>query len=100
MKRIIVNLGVNLSPRSHSYRFEHCIDDEGTAKVTTFNYLKPVANNQSVYILLGAVHRIESLGKLTLKFIKVQMGSHFKKEVIIRYEDVYRAWTKCKGLNP
>ena len=48
-----------------------------------------VCENQSVYIPVGAVHRMENPGKLTLTLIEVQTGSYFGKDDIIRYEDVY-----------
>jgi mannose-6-phosphate isomerase-like protein (cupin superfamily) len=62
---------------------------EGTAKVTIDEEVKLVGENQSVYIPLGAVHRMENPGKLPMVLIEVQTGSYLGEDDIIRYEDVY-----------
>lgn len=89
VKRIVVNPGAALSLQSHYHRSEHWIVVEGTAKVTIDDLVKTVTENQSVYIPLGAVHRLENPGKLPLTLIEVQTGSYFGEDDIIRYEDVY-----------
>ena len=89
VKRIFVNPGAALSLQSHNHRSEHWIVVEGTAKVTIDDEVKTVTENQSVYIPLGAVHRMENPGKLPLTLIEVQTGSYFGEDDIIRYEDVY-----------
>ncbi|HAR82005.1 MAG TPA: mannose-1-phosphate guanylyltransferase/mannose-6-phosphate isomerase, partial [Sulfitobacter pontiacus] len=62
---------------------------EGTAKVTVDDTVKLISENQSVYIPLGSVHRMENPGKLPMVLIEVQTGSYFGEDDIIRYEDVY-----------
>ena len=62
---------------------------EGTAKVTIDQEVKLVSENHSVYIPLGAIHRLENPGKLPLTLIEVQTGSYFGEDDIVRYEDVY-----------
>lgn len=89
VKRIVVNPGAALSLQSHNHRSEHWIVVEGTAKVTIDEDVKTVTENQSVYIPLGAVHRLENPGKLSLTLIEVQTGSYFGEDDIIRYDDVY-----------
>ena len=89
VKRIVVNPGAALSLQSHNHRSEHWIVVEGTAKVTIDDEVKTVTENQSVYIPLGAIHRMENPGKLRLTLIEVQTGSYFGEDDIIRYEDVY-----------
>lgn len=89
VKRIVVNPGAALSLQSHNHRSEHWIVVEGTAKVTIEDEVKLVNENQSVYIPLGAVHRMENPGKLALTLIEVQTGSYFGEDDIIRYEDAY-----------
>ena len=89
VKRIVVNPGAALSLQSHNHRSEHWIVVEGTAKVTIDDDIKTVTENQSVYIPLGAVHRMENPGKLPLTLIEVQTGSYFGEDDIIRYDDVY-----------
>lgn len=89
VKRIVVNPGAALSLQSHNHRSEHWIVVEGTAKVTIDYHVKTVIQNQSIYIPLGAVHRMENPGKLPLTLIEVQTGSYFGEDDIIRYEDLY-----------
>jgi len=89
VKRIVVHPGAALSLQSHHHRSEHWIVVEGTAKVTIDDEVKLVSENQSVYIPLGAVHRMENPGKLPMVLIEVQTGSYLGEDDIIRYEDVY-----------
>ena len=89
VKRIVVHPGAALSLQSHHHRSEHWIVVEGTAKVTIDDVVKLVTENQSVYIPLGAVHRMENPGKVPMALIEVQTGTYFGEDDIIRYEDVY-----------
>ena len=89
VKRIVVNPGAALSLQSHVHRSEHWIVVEGTACVTIDEDVKLVSENQSVYIPLGAVHRMENPGKVPMALIEVQTGGYFGEDDIIRYEDVY-----------
>ena len=57
--------------------------------VTVDDEVKLISENQSVYIPLGAVHRMENPGKLPMVLIEVQTGSYLGEDDIIRYEDVY-----------
>lgn len=89
VKRIVVHPGAALSLQSHHHRSEHWIVVEGTAKVTIDDVVKLISENQSVYIPVGAVHRMENPGKVPMVLIEVQTGSYFGEDDIIRYEDVY-----------
>ena len=89
VKRIVVQPGAALSLQSHHHRAEHWIVVEGTAKVTIDTEIKLITENQSVYIPLGAVHRMENPGTVPLTLIEVQTGSYLGEDDIIRYEDVY-----------
>jgi len=89
VKRIVVHPGAALSLQSHHHRSEHWIVVRGTARVTIDEEVKLVSENQSVYIPLGAVHRMENPGKVPMVLIEVQTGSYFGEDDIIRYEDVY-----------
>lgn len=97
VKRIVVNPGGALSLQSHNHRSEHWIVVEGTARVTIDDEVKIVTENQSVYIPLGAVHRMENRGKLALTLIEVQTGSYFGEDDITRYEDAYARGQGAKG---
>jgi mannose-1-phosphate guanylyltransferase/mannose-6-phosphate isomerase len=97
VKRIVVHPGAALSLQSHHHRAEHWIVVEGTAKVTVDSEVRLVAENQSVYIPLGAIHRMENPGKVPLTLIEVQTGSYLGEDDIIRYEDVYARGQGAKG---
>ncbi len=89
VKRIVVHPGASLSLQSHHHRSEHWIVVQGTARVTVDETVKLVSENESVYIPLGAVHRMENPGKVPMVLIEVQTGSYLGEDDIIRYEDVY-----------
>ena len=48
-----------------------------------------VSEGQSVYIPLGAKHRMRNPGKVPLVIIEIQTGSYLGEDDIIRYEDLY-----------
>ena len=89
VKRIMVNPGAKLSLQSHVHRAEHWVVVEGTALVTVDGEETLLAENQSVYIPLGAVHRMENPGKVDMYLIEVQTGSYLGEDDIVRYEDIY-----------
>jgi mannose-1-phosphate guanylyltransferase/mannose-6-phosphate isomerase len=89
VKRITVKPGGILSLQSHVHRAEHWVVVTGTARVTVNEDVKLVSENQSVYIPLGAIHRMENPGKVPLELIEVQSGSYLGEDDIVRYEDVY-----------
>ena len=89
VKRIMVKPGGTLSLQSHMHRAEHWVVVAGTARVTVGEEVKLLTENQSVYIPLGEVHRLENLGKVDLYLIEVQTGSYFGEDDITRYEDIY-----------
>ena len=89
VKRIVVHPGAALSLQSHHHRSEHWIVVEGTARVTVNETVQLISENQSVYIPLGAKHRMENPGKVPMVLIEVQTGTYLGEDDIIRYEDVY-----------
>ena len=97
VKRIHVRPGAALSLQSHIHRSEHWIVVEGTARVTVDNETRLVTENQSVYIPLGAVHRMENPGKRPMVLIEVQTGAYLGEDDIIRYEDLYARGQGAKG---
>jgi mannose-6-phosphate isomerase-like protein (cupin superfamily) len=62
----------------------------GTAEVTIESNVQSVHENESVYIPIGAVHRLANRGKIPLELIEVQTGSYLGEDDIIRIEDVYQ----------
>ena len=97
VKRIVVKPGAALSLQSHVHRSEHWIVVSGTARVTVGEDVRLVTENQSVYIPLGTVHRMENPGKVPMVLIEVQTGVYLGEDDIIRYEDVYARSQGAKG---
>ncbi|MDA1238275.1 MAG: cupin domain-containing protein, partial [Proteobacteria bacterium] len=89
VKRILVNPGAALSLQSHNHRSEHWIVVEGTIRVTVDDKIQLLTEGQSVFIPLGAVHRMENPGKAPMVLIEVQTGAYLGEDDIIRYEDLY-----------
>jgi mannose-1-phosphate guanylyltransferase/mannose-6-phosphate isomerase len=89
VKRIMVEAGAKLSLQSHVHRAEHWVVVSGSALVTVGDEQKLLSENESTYIPLGTVHRLENPGKLPLHLIEVQSGCYLEEDDIIRYEDVY-----------
>lgn len=89
VKRIVVHPGAALSLQSHVHRSEHWIVVSGTAKVTVDGVVSLVTENQSIYVPLGAVHRMENPGKVPMVLIEVQTGVYLGEDDIVRYDDVY-----------
>jgi mannose-1-phosphate guanylyltransferase / mannose-6-phosphate isomerase len=90
VKRIVVKPGERLSLQKHHHRSEHWIVVRGAARVTVNEMVKTVHENESIYIPIGAVHRLENPGKIQLELIEVQTGSYLGEDDIIRIEDDYR----------
>ena len=73
----------------------------GTARVTVNELVKIVHENESIYIPIGAVHRLENPGKILLELIEVQTGSYLGEDDIIRIEDDYQRSLKAPaGTSP
>ena len=87
---MVVNPAAALSLQSHNHRSEHWVVVEGTAKITIVDDVKLLEEGQSVYILLGVIHRLENPGTVPLVLIEVQTGNYLGEDDIIRYEDAYR----------
>ena len=90
VKRICVKPGAALSLQSHKHRSEHWIVVEGTAKVTIEDEIKLVREGQSVYVPIGAKHRMENPYETSFLLIEVQIGTYLEEDDIIRYEDIYK----------
>ncbi|MGM0661590.1 MAG: cupin domain-containing protein, partial [Pseudomonadota bacterium] len=97
VKRIHVHPGAALSLQSHHHRSEHWIVVAGTAKVTIDGEIQLITENESVYIPLGAVHRLENPGKVAMVLIEVQTGSYLGEDDITRYDDIYARGDGAKG---
>ena len=89
VKRIVVTPGQKLSLQKHFHRAEHWVVVGGTAVVTRDAETLMVRENESVYLPLGCVHRLENPGKIPLTLIEVQSGGYLGEDDIVRYDDTY-----------
>jgi mannose-1-phosphate guanylyltransferase/mannose-6-phosphate isomerase len=89
VKRLTVKPGASMSLQMHHHRAEHWIVVSGTARITRGEEIFLLEENQSTYIPIGAKHRIENPGRMTLHMIEVQSGGYLGEDDIVRFEDVY-----------
>ncbi|MGE4297581.1 MAG: mannose-1-phosphate guanylyltransferase/mannose-6-phosphate isomerase [Desulfovibrionaceae bacterium] len=89
IKRIEVTPGAKLSLQKHHHRSEHWVVIRGEAAVHLDGDELLLAQNQSVDIPIGAVHRLGNPGTDPLEIIEIQSGSYLEEDDIVRFEDVY-----------
>jgi mannose-1-phosphate guanylyltransferase/mannose-1-phosphate guanylyltransferase/mannose-6-phosphate isomerase len=89
VKRIMVRPGAKLSLQKHFHRAEHWVVVDGTAIVEKDAERVLLRENESVYLPLGCVHRLENPGMIPLTLIEVQVGSYLGEDDIVRFEDTY-----------
>ncbi len=89
VKRIVVSPGACLSLQMHHHRAEHWVVVTGTARVTRGDEKFLLTENQSTYIPLGTVHRLENPGVVPLEIIEVQSGTYLGEDDIVRFQDYY-----------
>ncbi len=90
IKRIIVNQGKRLSLQKHFHRNEHWIVVSGTATVTVGEEKKLIRPNESTYIKMGEIHRLENEGKIPVVLIEAQVGEYTGEDDIVRIEDDFQ----------
>ena len=89
VKRIVVKQGGKLSLQKHFHRAETWTVVSGSATVEVDGVRKLLSENESIYLPLGCIHRLENPGKLPLVLIEVQCGPYLGEDDIVRIEDVY-----------
>ncbi|MFN3400690.1 MAG: mannose-1-phosphate guanylyltransferase/mannose-6-phosphate isomerase [Ferrovibrio sp.] len=89
VKRITVNPHASLSLQYHHHRAEHWVVVEGVAKVTRGKETFLLERNQSTYIPIGEVHRLENPADTPLHLIEVQSGPLITEDDIVRLDDRY-----------
>lgn len=89
LKRIEVNPGHRLSYQYHHHRQEFWTIVQGEAVVVLDGVEHEVKYGESIFIPLGAKHRIENRSSELLVFIEVQTGTYFGEDDIVRIEDDY-----------
>ncbi len=89
VKRIQVKPGASLSLQKHERRAEHWVVIKGIAEITNGDKVFMLAENQSTYIPVGAMHRLRNPGENILEIVEVQSGSYLGEDDILRVEDSY-----------
>ena len=89
VKRLTIKPGAKLSLQKHKHRAEHWVVVRGTARITRGDDVFDLVADQSTYIPLGTVHRLENPGDEPLELIEVQTGSYIGEDDIVRLEDSY-----------
>ena len=88
-KRIVVKPGAKLSLQKHHHRAEHWVVVKGTALVTRGEEQILLTENESTFIPLGTIHRLENPGVIPLEIVEVQSGSYLGEDDIVRFGDNY-----------
>ncbi|MCK9489616.1 MAG: mannose-1-phosphate guanylyltransferase/mannose-6-phosphate isomerase [Xanthomonadales bacterium] len=89
VKRLVVKPGQVLSLQLHHRRSEHWTVVQGTAKVRIGDEEFLLERNQSAYIPVQTLHRLENPTDQDIALIEVQCGDYFGEDDIVRLEDVY-----------
>ena len=89
VKRLTVKPGAKLSLQKHAHRAEHWVVVKGHARITRNHEVFDLGENESTYIPIGAVHRIENPGTEVLQIIEVQSGGYLGEDDIVRIDDTY-----------
>jgi mannose-1-phosphate guanylyltransferase / mannose-6-phosphate isomerase len=89
VKRLTVRPGAVLSLQMHRHRAEHWVVVKGQARITRGEEVFLLSENESTYIPVGTVHRIENPGSEPLQIIEVQSGSYLGEDDIVRLDDHY-----------
>jgi len=90
IKRIVVKPGKRLSLQKHFHRSEHWVVVSGTAAVIRGEDEYLVRANESTYIPMGEIHRLENVGKIPLVMIEAQVGEYLGEDDIVRLSDDFK----------
>ncbi len=92
IKTIVVKPGSRLSLQKHFHRSEHWIVVSGTATVTVGDVTKLIRPNESTYIKMGEIHRLENQGKIPVVLIEAQVGEYTGEDDIVRLDDDFNRY--------
>ena len=89
IKELYVKSKGILSLQKHHHRSEHWVVTQGRPKITLNKKYFTMKPDETIFIPLGSVHRIENPYKKPVKIIEAQVGSILKETDIVRYQDIY-----------
>ena len=98
VKRLDVFPKEELSLQSHKHRSEHWVVVHGIAKVTNGKDVQILNEQESTFIPIGNIHRLENPGETDLVVIEVQTGDYLGEDDIVRFEDKYKPPPRAKLL--
>jgi len=90
IKELTINSKSSISLQKHFYRSEYWLITQGKP-IITLNKKKIFKKvNDSIFIPMGSIHRIENIHKTPVKIFEAQTGSVLKESDIVRYKDLYK----------
>jgi len=89
VKRLVIKPGQVLSLQLHHRRAEHWTVVRGTAKVRLGDEEFLLHQNESTFIPVETLHRLENPGQEDVHLVEVQTGDYFGEDDIERFEDIY-----------
>ncbi len=89
IKELTVNAKSSISLQKHHYRSEHWMVTQGKPRITLNKKRFFKKENDSIFIPVGTIHRIENLYKKPVKIMEAQTGPVLKETDIVRYQDIY-----------
>jgi len=95
VKRLTLIPGKRISLQKHLHRSEHWVVVSGVAKVTLGEDDIILNKNESTYIPVGSIHRLENCGKIPLEIIEVQVGEYLGEDDIERFDDDFGRVDDC-----
>ena len=90
VKRLIINSMSKISLQKHNFRSEHWVVIRGEASVTLEKEIFKLSQNESIFIPIGKIHRLENKTNEILEIIEVQTGMRVDEDDIERLEDDYQ----------
>lgn len=76
--------GQGLTLQRHIHRAEHWVVVSGTLEVTIDGHDELITENQSVFVPLGAKHKLKNPGKIPVRMIEVQSGAYIAEDDVLR----------------
>jgi len=89
IKELYVKSKGILSLQKHHHRAEHWVVTQGKPKITLNKKYFTMKPDETIFVPLGSIHRIENPYKKSVKIIEAQVGSILKETDIVRYQDIY-----------
>lgn len=84
VQSMMIKPGQGLTMQRHIHRAEHWVVMSGTLEVSVNGETKYVTENESVFVPLGAPHKLKNPGMIEVRMIEVQSGAVIHDEDILR----------------